>query len=194
MTLHRLKKLTRLATYADCEQLQDEPVSDSTSAIEETVQEEPAKINPVINCETCAYHERDKRDILCRSCNDFNGWKPIKIINKQIAKLCETPEPKKPKPDYTESLIETLREAIEFREIYYFMPIDEPEPPKSKSLFLQAHQVLNGLETIANISEIEPTHIVLNVAPTGLSICMHDSNYNRIDINKKYQPTAGTAD
>ncbi|MHB1152070.1 MAG: hypothetical protein ACYCWE_09765 [Eubacteriales bacterium] len=44
---------------------------------------------------------------------DIDTGEDISEINEKIRDLCELPDPPKPKPDYTESLIETLREESE---------------------------------------------------------------------------------
>ena len=55
---------------------------------------------------------------------------PDKAVNVKIGQLCETPEPQH-KPDYTESLLETLRESIEVERaasnINYYKSVDTEE-------------------------------------------------------------------
>lgn len=96
----------------------------------------------------------DSNDTYADCAPDIDTGEDISDINAKIADLCETPDPitelkygvdfgsksedrtvytptkvDPPKPDYTESLLETLREAIEFREPVYFA-CEPQEPPK----------------------------------------------------------------
>lgn len=123
---------------------------------------------------------------------------PIPAVNQQIAKLCETPEPSKPKPDYTESPLETLREAEEFREPVYFACNESPKlspVPKQRTVFDEAHRALWDLEALAKRSGIETSIITLKADERIIADASDFMGLDAVCINKKRQPTVDqTAD
>lgn len=143
---------------------------------------------------------------------EFEALFPIPAkpeVNKQIANLCETPDPKPimklehfvpldPKPDYTESLLETLREAEEFREPVYFACNESPKlspVPKLRTIFDEAHRALWGLEALAKRSGIETSIITLKADERIIADASSFDGYDAVCINKKRQPTVDqTAD
>lgn len=143
--------------------------------------------------------------------------KPAPGVNAKIRELCETPEPPKPKPDFTESLIETLREHLEdnnttINRLYHdFAEIDDknmdldfelrdlrPDKPKVKSalkqrtVFDEAHAVLWSLESFAKKNNVLPIDIVLKINSQRIIAETGSLEYGMISINKK-NPLAGTA-
>lgn len=200
---------------------------DSTSAVGETVQGEPvSEVARKANhgktgdrrkvCEQCLFLEDDTYSPQCGSCDSHYSnllkaekleppINPIPAVNQQIANLCELPEPPKPKPDYTESLLETLREAIEFRETVYFCePLQaEPKPiPQVKPqpytpfvynpLVKQAHSALNRIIALANQSDIKVSNIELSISAEKFMAEASDGN-ERVELSKKNQPVSGNS-
>lgn len=116
-------------------------------------------------------------------------------VNAIIAEFCGTPDPPEPQPDYTDSLLETLREAEEFRETFYF---GDPEPPKSqqpvkvKTIFDEAHRMLWNLE--ASVKRNGNTTTRLDIKGDAEMICAKtwDEDGNQVYLVKKI-PLTGTA-
>lgn len=178
---------------------------DSTSAVGETIEDEPVSGDEVgLNdnaCNKCVFETKSLYIEPCKLCYRNSHFKPksIPAVNTKIRDLCETPDPK-PKPDYTESLLETLREAIEFRDAVYFCePIQaEPKPVtpvKVRTVFDEAHRVLWDMESMARKNSVATDIIRLNICGDRITAeAAKYGEYDNVSINKKYQPAAGTAD
>ncbi len=144
---------------------------------------------------------------------DIDTGEDISEINAKIADLCETPDPK-PKPDYTESLIETLRESIEtlkadfaeiddknmdlefeLRDLKSDPPKPKPKPspvPRQWTIFSEAHAMLWGIEADAKRMGMTTTHINLDANIDKIHVRAWDDNENESYLGKK-NPLAGTA-
>lgn len=109
----------------------------------------------------------------------------------KIAEICEIPDPPKKKIDYTDSLLETLREAIELHEPVYFVT-DSQEPPKPepkpRALFTELHSVLYTAEATAKRNGMTATRLSVDVDGGKIHIRAWDETDNEIYICKKYQP------
>jgi len=106
-------------------------------------------------------------------------------INKKIAELCETPTPKKEKADYSESLIETLREEIE----------SKSESPAANDPDIQIHDIyhkalsaLNRLKDVADQSDILLDYITLSINRTVTDVSGGNSQGECAGWHKKYYP------
>lgn len=114
--------------------------------------------------------------------------KPAKTINAEIAKICDVPEPPKPKPDYTESLLETLREAEEFRE-----PVQQEPLIKQQTVFDRAHDVITLLRHNAKDQDISVNCITLTINTSVVDVSASNADGESIGWHKKIQPAADRA-
>ena len=170
----------------------------------------------------------------------------VKNLNAKIRDLCETPDPittlqygidfgsksgdrtvctpikvETPKPDYTESLIETLREELEDNHVHWLklneilseqektiydqddvivkqnklIIMGEPKPvpvPKQRTVFDEAHAALWSLESSAKRNGVTPVDIIIKIDPKRIIAETGSLEYGMISINKK-NPLSGTA-
>lgn len=133
-------------------------------------------------CEKCLYKDETAYSDPCYRCSAASEFVPKPL-----------------KHDYTESLLETLREAIEFRDVFYFN-CDEPDPPKpsqipvlkQRTVFDEAHATLWSLESMAKRNGIPTEILVIRINERIIAEASDESGYDAVSINKK-NPLAGTA-
>lgn len=178
--------------------------------------------------------------------SDIDTGEDVSGINAKIRDLCETPDPittlqygidfgsksgertvctpikvETPKPDYTESLIETLREELEDNHVHWLklneilseqektiydqddvivkqnklIIMGEPKPvpvPKQRTVFDEAHAALWSLESSAKRNGVTPVDIIIKIDPKRIIAETGSLEYGMISINKK-NPLSGTA-